>query len=253
MEQTLRKLITDAVKQVHAKVYDVAPEDPVQAFLDDLFSVLFPSEQQVVTVPEVKPAAEKKPRAPRKKKEEEKPVEEGESEGEKPVEAETEAAPEKKKRAPRKKKEEEEGEKPVETEAAPAPEKKKPGRKPKETDANAKLTPTLKKKIKDAADRLKVAHPDPKDVLAYLNEMDKEAFNAQTTEKHLEAFLTPKEEEAKEAEVELETVAVPFNDKVYYVDEVSKRVYEEHGEAYEAVGYVGMAEFKDMKLPTSTS
>ena len=52
MEQAIRSAITAAVHQVKNKMYEREVEDPVQAFLDDLFAVLFPTPvQAVATMP----------------------------------------------------------------------------------------------------------------------------------------------------------------------------------------------------------
>ena len=44
---------------------------------------------------------------------------------------------------------------------------------------------------------------------------------------------------------------VTFNDKTYWVNADTKRVYEQQGEAYVGVGYVGKAAFKDMRMDDS--
>lgn len=55
MEQAIRSAITAAVHQVKSKVYERDPEDPVQAFLDDLFAVLFPTAAPVPVVATMPP------------------------------------------------------------------------------------------------------------------------------------------------------------------------------------------------------
>lgn len=131
-------------------------------------------------------------------------------------------------------------------------EKKKPGRKPKakpEGTNIAKLNATQKKKLAQLA-----PEGDETALLAYLNGLSADEFDSKKIDDHIRAcFAPPKKEEEK---VELELVIVEFEGKEYYVNEESKRVYVPKGEAdadghyagWDPVGYVGMAEFKDMSL-----
>jgi len=320
MEQAIRSAITAAVHQIKTKMHDPEPEDPVQAFLDDLFAVLFPTSVQVVetmppllqrtdtlnhtncdaaccrseevTVPTV-PAPAPKEKKPRKKKEASPPpaaVEDTPAAAPAPVTEEPKPVKEKK---PRKKKETSPAPAPAvveETPAAapaPAPKEKKPRKKaepkpapeaapapapatpptaPAPTEAPAapkkekkvkspkpegvnldKLTPTQVKKLKAVADELKV-ELDKKAFLAHLNAMSPAVFGATTLESHYRHFLQPAETvpAAPQQEKEMDAVEVEFEGKTYYVDESDMRVYEQKGEVYEPVGYVGMAAFKEM-------
>ena len=237
IEQAFKQVLEAAIHQVKHKTYEREPDnDAVEAFIEDLFAVLFPQQQpaqtvQTVTVPTVAATVTVAP-AP----EPEKP-----KRGRKPKAAAPAPAPE---AAPE----------PEQTNEAP----KKRGRKPKaatppatEEEAAApktknleKLTATNKKHIKKWADEVGVAEPDTKALLAHVNAMSAEEFNGATFEQHVKSFLEPKQEEA---EVDEEVEEVEFNGKTYWVNKETKRVYEQRGEAYVAVGYVGMAAFEGMK------
>lgn len=326
MEQAIRSAITAAVHQVKSKMYERDPEDPVQAFLDDLFAVLFPAPVQAaatmppllqrtdtlnhtnceaaccrpqeVTVPVSAPAPAPKEKKPRKKKEtpapavevpapastpavvvEETPaapVKEKKPRKKKadspaapvpevtvsaPVVEETPAAPVKEKK-PRKKKADSPASAPAPAPATPptapaptevpaAPKKEKKVKSPKPEGVNLdKLTPTQVKKLKAIADELKV-ELDKKAFLNHLNAMSGPVFGATTLESHYRTFLqpaaTPVVEEQQEKD--LDAVEVEFEGKTYYVDESDMRVYEQQGEVFAPVGYVGMAAFKDLVLP----
>jgi hypothetical protein len=352
MEQAIRSAITAAVHQIKTKMYDPEPEDPVQAFLDDLFAVLFPTSVQAVatmppllqrtdtlnhtncdaaccrseevTVPTVpapeaapapkekkprkkaspKPAVEETPAAapapapkekkPRKKKEaspapapapavveetpaapapavveetpaaapapkEKKPRKKAEpkpasaSPAAAPAPTEAPAAPKKEKKAKSPKADEPV---PAPAELAPeAPKKEKKVKSPKPEGVNLdKLTPTQVKKLKAVAEEFHV-ELDKKAFLAHLNAMSGPVFGATTLESHYRSFLQPAKGGAGAAteeapEKEMDAVEVEFQGKTYYVDESDMRVYEQKGEVYEPVGYVGMAAFKDMEVPT---
>jgi hypothetical protein len=318
MEQAIRSAITAAVHQVKSKMYEREPEDPVQAFLDDLFAVLFPTPVQAVeTMPpllqrtdtvnhtncdaacckpqEVSvPAVEETPAAPKEKKPRKKkadspastaaveetpaaPVKEKKPRKKKadspaapaPVVEETPAAPAKEKK-PRKKKADSPAAPapvtevsapapaavtpppaPAATEAPAAPKKEKKPKSPKPEGVNLdKLTPTQVKKLKAVADELKV-ELDKKAFLAHLNAMSGPVFGATTLESHYRTFVQPDATPVvvQEQEKDLDAVEVAFNGKTYYVDESDMRVYEQQGEVFAPVGYVGMAAFKDLELP----
>lgn len=239
IEQSLKQIIAAAIHQVKSKEYERPDDvDPVEAFIEDLFAVLFPTAQtvQTVTVPTIA-AAPEPVAAPEKPKR-----------GRKPKAAAPAPAPE----------------------AAPAPEPAKPkrGRKPKTTPPTTppaaapevaeappapkkeqtknieKLTATSKKHIKKWAEEVGAAEPDTKALLAHMNAMSAEDFNAQTFEAHVKAFLKPAEEE----ETELNVIEKEFNGKTYYIDEETNRVYEEQDGKHVGVGYVGMAAFADLTL-----
>jgi hypothetical protein len=78
-------------------------------------------------------------------------------------------------------------------------------------------------------------------------------FNGKTAREHVAAFIASRAPAAEPAApVDLEVV--DFNGKEYYVNPETKRVYEgvtnAEGELTitRPVGYVGMADFKDMTL-----
>lgn len=144
-----------------------------------------------------------------------------------------------------------------------APKEKKP-RKPRakkeEVPMNmAKMDATLSKQLTAIAKEMKVK-ADKKEVLAYLNAMTAEDYNAKKFEEHVRNFLKKPEEEKKEEKKTVELVGVElvwteFEGEEYYVDPESKRVYSPVGEwndgkpaGWEPVGYMGMAKFADMVL-----
>jgi hypothetical protein len=236
IEQSLKQIIAAAIHEVKSKTYERAEDvDPVEAFIEDLFAVLFPTQQQVqhVTVPTVTVEPEK-PKRGRKPK-----ATTAEVPG---VPEETQAAPEKPKRG-RKPKATPPSTPPTapdQTEAPPAPKKDK--EQAKNID---KLTATNKKHIKKWAEEVGAAEPDTKALLAHVNAMTPEDFNGSTFEQHVKSFLQPAEEPVKK---DLQLLEVQFQGKTYYVDEESTQVYEDRGDEHVRVGYVGMAAFADMKL-----
>ena len=134
------------------------------------------------------------------------------------------------------------------------PPKEKKSRKSKTAEgANlAKIDPTWRKHIK-SVDK---AFPKEREseLLAYLNGLTKEEFDAKKAEDHVRDFLAvPKADDGK---VEADLSVVEFNGKEYFVNPETKRVYEGEGECdadgnwtnYKGVGYVGMAAFAEMKL-----
>lgn len=213
----MRIAITAAFKALEFKKYDVNREDFMDVMLEDVFDKLFPGSNlrqvEVVSLPEVEDL--------------------------------TKAMEQLKIAEP------------------PKAEKKKPGPKPKAKKSEGpvnieKLNPTQTKKLKQIADELKV-EGDKKKLLEYLNSLSSDEFDSRKFDDHIRAFLTPvpaPEPEKKMAEVSL--MSVDFNDKEYFVDVESKRVFEGAGEydeevgwtSYNPVGYVGMAAFKDMEMPS---
>ena len=149
----------------------------------------------------------------------------------------------------------------------PVKEAEKPKKAKKEAAPSssnlAKIDPTWRKTLKEAdKDHAKELEPE---LLKYLNAMSKESFNARGAKDHVADFLASRqgtnaaaeavpEPAAAEAE-EVDFEVVEFQGKEYYVNPDTKRVYE--GEMDEdgnlkvtrPVGYVGMADFKEMELP----
>ena len=238
IEQSLKQIIAAAIHQVNSKAYERAEDvDPVEAFIEDLFAVLFPTQQtevQHVTVPTVTvAAAPEKPKRGRKPKAAEPEI--------KQEQEETQAAPEKPKRGrkPKTTPPSTPPAAPEQTEAPPAPKKEQA----KNID---KLTATNKKHIKKWAEEVGAAEPDTKALLAHVNAMTPEEFNGSTFEQHVKTFLKPAEQPQEEKEEE--TLEIQFQGKTYYVNEETERVYEEKDGEYVGDGYVGMAAFADMKL-----
>ena len=114
----------------------------------------------------------------------------------------------------------------------------------------AKLDPTFRKVLKEA-DKEKAKEHEPA-LLAFLNAMTKEAFNGKGAKEHVANFLggaAPAEDMVDASLEELE-----FKGKTYYVNPDTKRVYEgvmgedDTLKVTRPVGYVGMADFKEMTL-----
>jgi hypothetical protein len=151
---------------------------------------------------------------------------------------------------------------------APAPVAESPKKSPKKPaakkvkpaeDANLqKIDPTWRKHLKKAdKDGAKESEPL---LLAYLNALTKEEFNAKKAEDHVTDFLAGRAAPAAAVEddgkVAAELTTVEFEGKDYFVNPETKRVYEGEGEydeeigwtSYKPVGYVGMAAFETMEL-----
>lgn len=117
-----------------------------------------------------------------------------------------------------------------------------------------KIDPTWRKALKEA-DKEHAKELEP-ELLKYLNALSNAAFNEKTARQHVSDFIASRAPAAAAepmAQVDLEVVE--FNGADYYVNPETKRVYEgvldaDTGELKitRPVGYVGMAEFKDMKL-----
>ena len=122
-------------------------------------------------------------------------------------------------------------------------------------DANLpKIDPTWRKHLKKAdKDHAKDLEPE---LLAYLNALSKEDFNAKSAEEHVAEFLASRVKPAEDGKVETDLEVVDFQGKEYYVNPETKRVYEGEGvydaevgwTNYKPVGYVGMAAFAEMTL-----
>ena len=235
IEHNIKQAITAAVKAVEFKKYHVEADEVVDNLLTDIFKTLFPhnpalvdvTKVDIVQVPIVPPAAaeavalpaspkpvkEKKPRA----KKEKEPVAVAE-----PVVANAAAGsasaaePEKPKKAPAKAKKEK-----------------------SEAQNLDKLNPTQKKVLKKE-------NADPKAFLEFVNAMSEEEYRAKAFEEHVQNFGKPKEVVEY---VEPLLTEVRFNEKTYFVDPETKKVYVADGDVDKLVGHVGMLEFKDMVVP----
>jgi hypothetical protein len=114
-----------------------------------------------------------------------------------------------------------------------------------------KIDPTFRKALKEAdKDNAKALEPE---LLKFLNAMSNADFHGKSAREHVAAFIASRAPAAEPAApVDLEVV--DFNGKEYYVNPETKRVYEgvtnAEGELTitRPVGYVGMADFKDMTL-----
>lgn len=142
-----------------------------------------------------------------------------------------------------------------------SPKKPKAAPKKAKEEVNlAKIDPTWRKTLKEA-DKANAKEHEPA-LLAYLNAMPKEAFHAKGAKEHVADFLAsrggaapaPAPAPAPVASVEADLEVVEFQGKDYYVNPETKRVYEgvmgEDGTltVTRPVGYVGMADFKEMSL-----
>jgi hypothetical protein len=247
MVDEMKVTIATAIRKIAVENPAIPPpptaEEAREAFIEMLLKELFG--EASVSVP-MTPAPVKKSRA---KKEKAAAVPEAVPEAVAEPAAEVEEPPKEapKVKKPRVKKEKAE----VVPEAGAAPEVPK-------TDNIDKLTPTQTKKIKAIAEEIKVAVPDKKDVLAYLNGMTSEVYNSKKMDDHLRTFLTPMAApppisipaelrtlpaSPKEA---VDCTEVFFKGKVYYVDEKTNKVYDDT-DAY--VGDVGLNQFKNMVIP----
>jgi len=138
---------------------------------------------------------------------------------------------------------------PKKEKAPKAPKKVKPAE-----DANLpKIDPTWRKHLKKAdKDGGKERETE---LLAYLNALTKEEFNAKKAEDHVTAFLAGRVT-VDDGKVDAALEEVEFEGKVYFINAETKRVYEGEGECdaegnwtnYKPVGYVGMAAFAKMEV-----
>ena len=126
-----------------------------------------------------------------------------------------------------------------------------------------KIDPTWRKHLKTAAKAQgsEVTKEMETALLAHLNHLSKEEFNAKKAEEHVVAFLAaPSGTNAAgggAAGTETDLDVVEFEGKEYYVNPTTKRVYVGEGEQdaetggwtnYKPVGYAGMAAFAEMTL-----
>ena len=251
---SLKQLIINAIIKVSEENPLLNHEDPKTAiasrdqFIQLLMDELFPNTEQETTInvpvvplpaPVAAPVEEKKKRAPMTE------------EAKAAAKAKRAANAEAKKAAP--------AEVPsvlepvVEVPAAPVKEKKPRTKKAAATENSnlAKIDPTWRKHLK-AADKEHAKELEPQ-LLEYVNALTNEAFNAKTAEAHVADFVASR----SDGKVLTDLTVVEFNDKEYYVNPETKRVYEGEGvydEAtkewtnYKPVGYVGMAAFTEMKM-----
>jgi hypothetical protein len=133
------------------------------------------------------------------------------------------------------------------------PSPKKAAKKEKAEVNLAKIDPTWRKTLKEA-DKDKAKEHEPA-LLTFLNAMPKEAFHGKGAKEHVADFLASLGGGAAPvATVPADLVVIEFQGKDYYVNEETKRVYEgvmgEDGTltVTRPVGYVGMADFKEMVL-----
>jgi hypothetical protein len=122
---------------------------------------------------------------------------------------------------------------------------------PKPEVNQPKIDPTWRKLLKEA-DKEHAKELEP-ELLKFLNGMSNADFHSKAAREHVAAFIASRAPAAEPAaQVDLEVVE--FNGQDYYVNPETKRVYEgvmsDDGElkVTRPVGYVGMADFKDMKL-----
>lgn len=145
------------------------------------------------------------------------------------------------------------GGKPSPKKAAAKP-KAEPKKAAKEDGSNlAKIDPTWRKALKEA-DKEKAKEHEPA-LLTFLNAMPKESFHGKGAKEHVADFLASLSAAPAAAEmVDASLEELEFQGKTYYVNPETKRVYEgvmgEDGSltVTKPVGYVGMADFKEMTL-----
>ena len=115
----------------------------------------------------------------------------------------------------------------------------------------AKIDPTWRKLLKEA-DKEHAKELEP-ELLKYLNNIANAVFNDKPARQHVTEFIESRKP-AAEPPVMGDFEVVEFNGTDYYVNRETKRVYEgvmdAEGELKitRPVGYVGMADFKDMVL-----
>ncbi len=116
-----------------------------------------------------------------------------------------------------------------------------------------KIDPTWRKLLKEA-DKEHAKELEP-ELLKYLNGISNAVFNDKPARQHVAEFLAARKPAAEpEPAGPVDLDVVEFNGQDYYVNRETKRVYEgvmgEDGDLKitRPVGYVGMADFKDMVL-----
>jgi hypothetical protein len=236
---SFKQIISSAVNQLYTtgKIYDDA-----DVFCNDLFEILFPTNDKVVvpTIPEPAPAPEKKEEPKKKLTKEEKEAEKAAKEAKKKADAEAKEA---------KKKADEEAK------AAKEAKKKADEAAKAAKAANGvnleKLNPSQTKQLKAAADKVKVtlAKDANKKFIEFVNQLEKETYNSKKLDAHMADFvqtLVPPPEPARVEQEEAEIVE--WKDKEYSVDKKG-RVWEEVDGVDKAVGMVGIAYFEGMDMP----
>lgn len=286
---SIKQLIINAIIKVSGENPALNREGEISAvearddFIRLLMQELFPEETTFVTVARTEPAAvsPKKPAVPKEDKAAaaaakaaEKEAAKAAKEAEKAAKAaEKEAAKAAKAQSPKKAKAVKvtkapepvpEPESVPEPAPAPAPESpKKATKAPKKAkapeDANLpKIDPTWRKHLKKA-DKDDAKESEPL-LLAYLNAMTKEEFNATKAEDHVAAFVASRAKPAADVKEETNEEGleiVEFEGKEYFVNPETKRVFEGEGvynaetggwSSYKGVGYQGMERFAEMEL-----
>lgn len=115
-----------------------------------------------------------------------------------------------------------------------------------------KIDPTWRKCLKEA-DKEHAKELEP-ELLKYLNSISNAVFNDRTAKQHVAEFLASRAPAPAAPMEPIDLEVVEFKGKEYYVNRETKRVYVgvygDDGElkVTDGVGYVGMAEFKDMEL-----
>jgi hypothetical protein len=259
---TVKQLTTLLVDQLY-------PEDGVLTWEDEKtlkikFNGKVPVQEEThsveITIPVAEPAEPAEPEVKEIKVKETKPkltkeqkaAEKAEKEAAKELKApETKAAKEAKAAKPKGPKAKESAEPPAAPAAEPAAEPKVA--KPKAAKAKfvgnlEKLNPTQDKLWKKVAAESKVELTDDhkKQFLAHINELDNTEYNTKKLETWMSEFFAPKEPKTEEKEM----VVVEYKGKEYFVDE-NEDVYETipGTDVEKKVGKIGMAYFKDMKMP----
>lgn len=148
---------------------------------------------------------------------------------------------------------------------------KKPVKAPKAPKAappRVKMNGQLRASFKAIAKKLRVGITKETEgpLVAYLNAMSQEEYDLKKSDEHIEDFLKrlPSPAAAAPEKVMTDLTKVEFDDKEFFVDRETKRVYawaekDEDKEDepyyedpprfdYRAKGYVGMAKFADMEL-----
>jgi hypothetical protein len=274
--QLIKQRLTEAIVKVSVenpalnREGEPSAEEVRDHFIAALMAELFPEHGNeaaaVVEVPVVEPAAPAAPApapeaSPVKKKltKEEKAAAAAEKEAKK---AAKEAEKEAKKAAAAAEKEAKKAAAAAEKEAKKAAKAASPKKaakvalpeSPKPVLNVAKIDPTWRKLLKEAdKDHAKELEPE---LLKYLNGIPNAVFNDKPARQHVAEFIESRKAPAESLEsADLEVVE--FKGKEYYVNPETKRVYEgvlnDEGvlTVTRPVGYVGMAEFKDMELPES--
>jgi len=117
-----------------------------------------------------------------------------------------------------------------------------------------KMDPTWRKLLKEAAGKEHAKELET-EMLKYLNGISNAVFNDKPARQHVAEFLEARKPvAAPEPAGPIDLEVVEFNGQDYYVNRETKRVYvgtlDDEGElkTTHGVGYVGMADFKDMVL-----